>query len=773
MSSSAVVFPEPYLSQVARRLNLWQNTTIECSLCYESTSFVGVGACDHREICWLCSLRLRWICNDTDCAICKEPLGTLQIICIGDEKEITPLEFNGVIFSSVEILNEAKRLMTYPCPYACGEDPLFQFRSLSDLQTHLKRDHGGIIYCTICLDHRQCFLPEQPLFGPSELTIHHKAEHPSCDFCSRELKFYSTDELIAHMNQSHFKCVVCDRLDYRNEYYANFDCLDNHFADSHYRCEFPECREQRFVVFADEQDLGLHMLEKHGRGRGITGSSGVNLRKKLRNRNSQTPVNLVVHFRGPRVPSSASRERESLVRYPDLTQEGHRYDRRVHSRIVEARPRWMLLLASSFKTKTISIQIGSQEYRDSNVDFLKRISETVPKEIVNDIKTLSVKFTQGPLTEILFLRDLRDLLGKVNDQTAVDLIRDLIRLMPDQSRRDKLISYILAQERPPRVEKKTVNTKREKPVDIEIPDGLFEVGSKKPCLIQALNAVIESRNSTGSIPQSILAAMENKINGLDRVQLSTLSEMREQLLTLAEGRVKDVSWTQCESILALRPLLYRVMQIPESHKSKELELMATGWRQFVQATNQALEKFNTTELAWMKAYVALCVVRMSNIGVTETRRQDFPSLPMSAYFPSVSESSAPTTTVPTRHDFPVGLPVAPVVGSLMPTAISSTQWRNSRQALRDEAFPELVAPPAVTTSKPDMSKPWNCPRCTFRNTRALARTCEICGMERPSPGEDTGSESPQQASEPSSSTRPKRTKQKIILSSSTQRDYTR
>ena len=785
--------PETYLSQIANKL-VNPGNSIDCSLCYETTSFVGVGACGHSEICWLCSLRLRWICKDTSCAICKEPLPSLRISPVGppglrseDTSSASPFSLRDVEFASADVFQEASKLVSFVCPYPCGEDPSFHFKSLSDLQTHLKRDHEGAIYCSICLDHRQCFLPEQPLFGPNDLLAHTKSEHPSCDFCAKDRKFYSIDELLAHMNQAHFKCVVCDRLDHRNEYYANFDSLDQHFEEAHYRCEYPECREQRFVVFGEEEDLRLHWLEKHGRGRAIPlgGSSsigGPSSRKKTRNRNSQTPVNLVIHFRGPRIPNTqlslADERLARETRYPDVPS-GNRYDRRVHANVLVGRPGWMNSLASEIGRAEL-VQSGSQAYHAANVGFLKQVSEAVPKEQVWELKAVSVKFTQGTVNEYQFLTTVKQLIAKLDEKKAVALMVDLIRLMPDVSKRDSLMSYLKRPSKPKRehTEVRQVGRREDNAsVPIEIPDTLFEPGSKKPCLIQALHAVLEQGQfKTVDIPQSILAAMENKINALDRVQLSTLSEMRNQLLTLAEGRLKSsVSWNQTDSILALRPLLYRVMQIPETHKSRERQLLASGWKQFVEATQNALSKFNATEIGWMKVYVSLSVLRMGNMGVTETRRHDFPSLPMSAYFPSMagSEPQAPAS-LPTRTDFPVGLPVAPPIASILPTAASSTQWRNSRQARRDEAFPELapsLAGPAE--NKVDLTKPWACPRCTYVNTRHLSRTCEICGMERPPPGEESTTPDETISSANGASNKPRRSKQKIILSSSTQRDYTR
>ena len=770
--------PEAFLTRVPISVE-----SIDCSLCFETTSYVGVGACGHAEICWLCSLRLRWICKDSTCAICKESSESLSVKRIGDLSSPPSLAYRirDVDFCDPAIKAEAERLLSYCCPYTCADDERFHFRSLSDLQTHLKRDHDSAVFCSICLDYRRCFLPEQQLFGPTDLATHTRAEHPCCEFCSKDRKFYSFDELLAHMHQAHFKCIVCDRLDHRNEYYANFDSLDRHFEEAHYRCEYPECREQRFVVFAEEEDLRLHWLEKHGRGRAIhigrstSGTPGTF--KKTRNKNSNTPAHLVIHFRGPRLPNHAQDhviDEEVRGRYPDI-KSGNRYDKRIHSALPSRseRPTWMTQLAHSLARAGTPV---GDAYKADNVAFLKRLTDTLSEDQVKALKQSSVAFAKGQMGEASFFAHVRDLIPK--DDQLVSILTDLIRLMPDQGKRSLLIQYVSKPAVRAATPKSTQKTAPRAPAKltaaVNMPDQLFEPGSKKPCLIQALNAILESTPSP-NLPQAVLAAMENKVTSLDRVQLSTLSEMRGQLLTLAEARVKDLSWAQVDSILALRPLLYRLMLVPDTHRSRERELISSGWADFVTAAQNALAKFSPAELQWMKAYIALSVMRLGTIGLTETRRQDFPSLPMSAYFPTVEAAAAPAA-LPTRADFPVGLPMAPPVVRLVPTAASTGQWQNSRQALREEAFPELApshAPPPV--ARADVARPWNCPRCTFHNTRVLSTNCEICGMERPPPGQETSNSSSPEAtsSVPSTSAGHRRTKQRILLSSATQRDYKR
>lgn len=775
--------PRSFADRIASRLT--KASTKECSLCYEASSFVSKGACGHCEICWICCLRLRLILKDKSCAICKEELQTVSIVpADASGKESVAGSISDVAFTNIEVMKEAQRLTSYVCPYPCGDSEAFDFKTLGDLQTHLKRDHCTAVFCSICVDYRQCFLPEQVLYSPASLTQHNKQEHPNCDFCSKDRRFYSFDELVGHLNQAHFKCIVCDRLDYRNEYYANFDSLDRHFADAHYRCEYPECREQRFVVFGDEEDLRLHWLEKHGRGRSIAlsgGSSGINtVGKRTRNKLPPSIYNTVVHFRGPKVPASVALadpvSRDIAERYAP-NPSGRSYDKRVHANVVLSEPSsWKVELGESL-TRAQFLTVADVDYKSENISFLKKLES---KQLnFQKLKQLSVDFTQGHLSCDKYLEGVNGVCGP----HTVEVLTDLIRLMPDLKRRTDLIDHIRQQSfgaKPAKPVARCVKQSKAPTVAaVEMPDTLFEAGSRKLCLIQALHAILSNADTqvvaSKDLPQSTLSAMENKIHGLDRIQLSTLAEMRHHLLTLAEGRLSNASWAAADSILALRPLLYRLMLVPESHKSRQLELIKSGWIQFVEAATGTISKFNKIELLWMKAYVALSVLRLSTMGpLDQSKRVDFPSLPMSAYMPG----SAPTTVVaetpvaiaPTRSDFPVGLPFSQQTLHLVPN-VSGRQWQNSRQALNEEAFPELevVAPSGPITNP---LRPWNCPRCTFLNTRLLSSSCEICGHDRPA---QTAAESPQPSvsSFGSAVVRPKRTKQKIVLSSSTQRDYTR
>ncbi|KAI3805872.1 hypothetical protein L1987_21759 [Smallanthus sonchifolius] len=42
-----------------------------CAVCAESLEWVAYGRCGHKEVCSTCVARLRFICNDRHCRICK------------------------------------------------------------------------------------------------------------------------------------------------------------------------------------------------------------------------------------------------------------------------------------------------------------------------------------------------------------------------------------------------------------------------------------------------------------------------------------------------------------------------------------------------------------------------------------------------------------------------------------------------------------------------------------------------------------------------------
>ncbi|KAK9266707.1 hypothetical protein L1049_007360 [Liquidambar formosana] len=42
-----------------------------CAVCAETLEWVAYGPCGHRDVCSTCVVRLRFICDDRRCCICK------------------------------------------------------------------------------------------------------------------------------------------------------------------------------------------------------------------------------------------------------------------------------------------------------------------------------------------------------------------------------------------------------------------------------------------------------------------------------------------------------------------------------------------------------------------------------------------------------------------------------------------------------------------------------------------------------------------------------
>ncbi len=149
------------------------------------------------------------------------------------------------------------------------------FASLRTLKAHLSTHHKRSL-CEVCLEGRKVFLAEQIAYTKPELDRHMKqgdldgamAEsgfkgHPECRFCKK--RYFGENELYQHMHTTHEECFICRRgAPHRHVYYRDYPDLENHFRQGHYPCEHPHCLEQKFIVFATEQELRTHTAREHG-----------------------------------------------------------------------------------------------------------------------------------------------------------------------------------------------------------------------------------------------------------------------------------------------------------------------------------------------------------------------------------------------------------------------------------------------------------------------------------------------------------------------------
>ncbi|KAG6774908.1 hypothetical protein POTOM_018326 [Populus tomentosa] len=193
-----------------------------CAVCADTLEWVAYGPYLHKEVCFTCIIRLRFICNDFHCCICKSESNTI-----------------------------------------------FVTKALGDY-TRMISDFKG----------RKIFTSEQKLYNRAQLTQHVRTGdsvvdgseserggftgHPICEFC--ENPFYGDNELYLHLSTEHFTCHICPRQ--HPEQYEYFNSYDNSEVDyilfSYILLAYEACLAKRFIVFAIESELKRHNAMEHG-----------------------------------------------------------------------------------------------------------------------------------------------------------------------------------------------------------------------------------------------------------------------------------------------------------------------------------------------------------------------------------------------------------------------------------------------------------------------------------------------------------------------------
>lgn len=129
----------------------------------------------------------------------------------------------------------------------------------------------------LCTRNKKVFTHEHTLFTHAELRKHEKygddqpgainqsgfKGHPECGFCRQ--RFYGDDELYTHCRDKHERCHICDRqsINRQQQYYIDYQALEEHFGRDHYLCLDQECLDKKFVVFESQMDLKAHQIEVH------------------------------------------------------------------------------------------------------------------------------------------------------------------------------------------------------------------------------------------------------------------------------------------------------------------------------------------------------------------------------------------------------------------------------------------------------------------------------------------------------------------------------
>ncbi|XP_062004332.1 uncharacterized protein LOC133721666 [Rosa rugosa] len=277
-----------------------------CAVCAETLQWVAYGPCGHREVCSTCTIRLRFICGDSHCCLCKSESKIIFVTkALGDYTRMindfsvlpTPLmegqlgpywyhEGTQAFFDDVDHYKMIKTMCRLSCSLCNkineqrseGSKKKGEFKNVEQLKSHLFHRHR-LFMCSLCLEGRKIFICEQKLYTKAQLDRHTETGdsevdgseserggfkgHPMCEFCKNP--FYGDNELYMHMSTEHFTCHICQRqCPGQYEYYSNYDNLEIHFQQAHFLCKDDACLTKKFVVFATESEMKRHNAKEHG-----------------------------------------------------------------------------------------------------------------------------------------------------------------------------------------------------------------------------------------------------------------------------------------------------------------------------------------------------------------------------------------------------------------------------------------------------------------------------------------------------------------------------
>lgn len=277
-----------------------------CIVCAETLEWVAYGSCGHHEVCSTCVARLRFICNDRRCCLCKSESSVIFVTkALGDytrlindfsvfpanptEGQVGPYwyhEGTQAYFDDSDHYMIIKAMCRLSCS-ACNkmEEQMNEsskkrggFKNVEHLKSHLFHCHK-LFMCILCLEGRKIFICEQKLYTGEQLNQHIKTGdsevdgseserggfmgHPMCEFCQNP--FYGDNELYLHMSTEHYTCHICQRQHPgQYDYYKNYDDLEIHFRGEHFLCEDEGCLAKKFIVFTTDSEMKKHNAMEHG-----------------------------------------------------------------------------------------------------------------------------------------------------------------------------------------------------------------------------------------------------------------------------------------------------------------------------------------------------------------------------------------------------------------------------------------------------------------------------------------------------------------------------
>ncbi|XP_053683245.1 E3 ubiquitin-protein ligase ZNF598 [Sabethes cyaneus] len=245
-----------------------------CVVCFKPIQYYAIGECDHL-CCFECSTRIRVLCRQNDCPICRRDLAKVIFSkTLAPYKELDVRNRSGlydkkyrICFTDGDVQQAFFELLDNRCP-RCEEKNFPKFEMLRE---HVRKAHE-LFYCDICTEHLKIFSSERRCYSRQDLAIHRRVGdpdnvghrgHPLCEYCDK--RFLDKDELFRHLRKEHFFCHFCD-ADGTNYFYGDYDTLRDHFRQEHFLCEEGECEQEQFTaVFRTEIDLRAHRASAHGK----------------------------------------------------------------------------------------------------------------------------------------------------------------------------------------------------------------------------------------------------------------------------------------------------------------------------------------------------------------------------------------------------------------------------------------------------------------------------------------------------------------------------
>jgi hypothetical protein len=249
-----------------------------CPLCrQEKVKIFAVGECSH-PVCYLCSTKMRILCEQTYCAICRQELPRVYFVSkisdtepTIDQSRFTPIDETGDCgiyypIKSEWIRRETEKLLRNICPFC-----YYEYETFEILRDHVRRTHR-YFYCDLCVENLNLFLYERKCYTRHDLVQHIRCGdrddtsfkgHLICQFCDDH--FVDDDQLYKHMRKEHYYCHLCTN---DNVYYSDFDLLRGHYRKNHYLCELDQCKDVQFTnVFSSDFEFRAHQAAQHGKTR--------------------------------------------------------------------------------------------------------------------------------------------------------------------------------------------------------------------------------------------------------------------------------------------------------------------------------------------------------------------------------------------------------------------------------------------------------------------------------------------------------------------------